>query len=49
MKIARPSAEAVGKVSGNKTQEGKGLIKQGKGAVQQKVGNAKETLRDQNK
>jgi uncharacterized protein YjbJ (UPF0337 family) len=41
--------EAVGKVSGNKTQEGKGLIKQGKGAVQQKVGNAKETLRDQNK
>lgn len=37
--------EAAGKVTGNKTQEGKGLVKQGKGSVQEKVGDAKDILK----
>ena len=38
--------EAVGKMTGNKTQEGKGLIKQAKGSTQKKVGDVKEVIKD---
>jgi uncharacterized protein YjbJ (UPF0337 family) len=37
--------EAAGKMTGNKTQEGKGLLKQGKGAAQEKMGDVKDVLK----
>lgn len=37
--------EATGKMTGNKTQEGKGLIKQGKGSAQEKMGDVKDVLK----
>lgn len=41
--------EAVGKVTGDKTQEAKGLLKQAEGKVQEKLGDAKEALKDASK
>jgi len=37
--------EALGRATGNKTQEGKGLINQDKGKVQKKVGDVKDALK----
>jgi uncharacterized protein YjbJ (UPF0337 family) len=38
--------ETVGNVTGNKTQEVKGKLNQGVGAVQGKFGDAKETVKE---
>lgn len=38
--------EAVGEITGDKTQEAKGLLKQAEGKAQEKLGDAKEKLGD---
>jgi uncharacterized protein YjbJ (UPF0337 family) len=41
--------EAVGQVTGNKTQEAEGILKQAEGKLQEKLGDAKEALKDATK
>ncbi|MEO8383889.1 MAG: CsbD family protein [Betaproteobacteria bacterium] len=38
--------QAAGKITGSKTQEAKGLLKEAAGETQKNYGNAKETLKD---
>jgi len=44
-KVAGKVQETVGKITGNKTQEAKGLIKQATGTVQKKAGDIKEVFK----
>lgn len=43
---AGKAQEEVGKATGNRTQEAKGVAKQGEGKAQNAYGNLKETLKN---